>query len=189
MDIPINTIMKDQPDIVTFSGDKLIGGPQSGIIVGKYKLIKKLQKNTLYRGFRCDKITICLLEKILRSYRLNSFSNENLTLKMLSTSRKRLLNRGKKIMSSIDQGKVKSFGISLAPSLVEAGSGSLPEDKIESIALIFKPRKFDCSKLATKFRTGDIPVVGYINKNKFHIDLKAILPHQLKKLIQAINSI
>ena len=189
MDIPINTIMKDQPDIVTFSGDKLIGGPQSGIIVGNYRIIKQLQNNTLYRGFRCDKITISLLEKILRSYRLNAFTNENLTLKMLSTSRNRLLNRGKKIMSFIDKGKIKSLGISLVPSFVEAGSGSLPEDKIESIALIFNPRKFDCSKLARKFRVGDIPVVGYIKKNKFYIDLKAILPHQLKKLIQAINAV
>ena len=66
LDIPINQLMKDKPDIVTFSGDKLIGGPQSGIVVGRENIIKNLQKNTLYRTFRPDKLTIGLLEETLK---------------------------------------------------------------------------------------------------------------------------
>ena len=189
MDIPINKIMKDNPDVVTFSGDKLIGGPQSGIIVGNGDWIKNFQRNTFYRGFRCDKITICLLEKILRTYQSNLSANENLTLKMLSTSRRRLISRGEKIISLIVKSKMKLLGITLEDSFVEAGSGSLPENKIESVVLRFNSKKYNCSELARKFRTSEIPVIGYSKKNKFYIDLKAVLPNQISKLARSINAI
>ena len=97
LDIPINHLMKHKPDIVTFSGDKLIGVPQSGIVVGRENIIKNLQKNTLYRTFRPDKLTIGLLEETLRSYRSTSFSKDNLSLNMLKTSRVTLRKRGEKL--------------------------------------------------------------------------------------------
>ena len=189
MDIPIHEIMKNNPDIVTFSGDKLIGGPQSGVIVGKAKLINSLQKNILYRTMRCDKLTIGLLEETLRSYRSNSFTNDNLTQKMFGTSRKTLRMRGRKIIDLLDKNKIVELDISLTPSKVEAGSGSLPENKMDSMALVFRPKNITCSELAKNFRTGKIPVVGFINDNKFRIDLKAVLPNQLIKLSKAINAI
>lgn len=189
LDIPINQLMKDKPDIVTFSGDKLIGGPQSGIIVGKGNIIKALQKNTLYRPFRPDKLTIGLLEDTLRSYRSTSFTKDNLSLNMLNTSRKTLKKRGEKVIMLIKKNIIRDLDISLVPSLVEAGSGSLPEKNIKSMALIFNPKFIKCSMLARKLRLGEIPVVGFIKENRFYIDLKAILPSQLMKLSQAINSI
>lgn len=189
LDIPINQLMKDKPDIVTFSGDKLIGGPQSGIIVGKGKIIKALQKNTLYRPFRPDKLTIGLLEDTLRSYRSTSFTKDNLSLNMLNTSRKTLKKRGEKVIMLIKKNIIRDLDLSLVPSLVEAGSGSLPEKNIKSMALIFNPKFIKCSMLARKLRLGEIPVVGFIKENRFYIDLKAILPSQLMKLSQAINSI
>ncbi len=189
LDIPISQLMKDKPDIVTFSGDKLIGGPQSGIVVGKKNIIRTLQKNTLYRTFRPDKLTIGLLEETLRSYRSTSFSKDNLSLKMLKTSRNTLKKRGEKIISLIKKNIIKDLGISLVPSLVEAGSGSLPEKNIKSMALIFNPKIIKCSMLAKKLRIGEIPVVGFIKENRFYVDLKAVLPSQLMKLAQAINSI
>ncbi len=189
LDIPISQLMKNKPDIVTFSGDKLIGGPQSGIIVGKKSIINVLQKNTLYRTFRPDKLVIGLLEEILRSYRSRSFTKDNLSLNMLKTSRKTLKTRGEKVIKLIKKNKIKDLGIRLVPSFVEAGSGSLPEKNISSMALIFNPKFIKCSMLAEKFRLGKIPVVGFIKENRFYIDLKAVLPNQLMKLSQAINSI
>ena len=81
------------------------------------------------------------------------------------------------------------MGITLENSFVEAGSGSLPENKIESVALRFNSKKIDCSELAQKFRMSEIPVIGYSKKNKFYIDLKAVLPNQISKLVQSINAI
>ena len=188
-EIPIRMIMRDKPDILTFSGDKLIGGPQSGIIIGKEKLINAMQKNSLYRVLRCDKITIGLLEEILRSYRSNYFTKSNLSLRMLTTKRSTLINRGKKVINGLTKKKIKDFSISLENSKVEAGSGSLPENLIESMALSFSHKNIPPNELARKFRTGRIPVVGYIKSNKFFIDLKAILPNQFLKLTTAIKEL
>jgi len=188
-EMPIRTIMSDKPDILTFSGDKLIGGPQSGIIIGKEKWINAMQKNPLYRVMRSNKITLGLLEEILRSYRSNYFTKDNLSLRMLTTKRSTLVNRGKKVIQGLTKKKIKDFNIVLENSKVEAGSGSLPENPIESIALSFSHKNISPNELARKFRSGRIPVVGYIKSNKFIIDLKAILPNQLLKLKTAIKEI
>ncbi len=189
LDIPINKLMKCKPDIITFSGDKLIGGPQSGIIVGEKRIIDILQTNTLYRTVRPDKLTIALLDEILRSYDTNSFTKNNLSLNLLSSSQKTLQARGEKVMKNIKKSKIKNYNIQLMKSKVEAGSGSLPEKKISSMAIVFEAKSKKCSGLAEKFRKGKIPVIGFINDDKFYIDLKAVLPNQLIKLSQAINAI
>ena len=188
-EIPVKSIMRDKPDILTFSGDKLIGGPQSGLIIGKKKWVNALQKNPLYRVLRCDKITIGLLEETLRSYRSNAFTKDNLSLKMLTTSRNTLRNRGNKILNYQTNKKIKELGMKLKNSKVEAGSGSLPDNMIKSMAISFKPRLVKVNDLSKKFRSGSIPVVGYVSSNIFYIDLKAVLPSQVTKLAQAIKEI
>ena len=189
LDIPIRQLMKSDPDIITFSGDKLIGGPQSGIIVGKKNVINFLQKNTLYRTLRPDKLTIGLLEETLRSYRVNSFTKENLSLSLLNSSKKSLKIRGEKVINLLKKSKIKNLGIELVPSKVEAGSGSLPEKKISSIAIVFNTKSIKTSVLSKLFRQGETPVIGFVKNDKFYIDLKAVLPNQLIKLSQAINKI
>ena len=188
-EMPIKSIVNSGPDITSFSGDKLLGGPQSGLMVGGKKWIKACKRNPLYRVLRCDKVTIGLLEETLRSYRSQSFSKDNLALTMLTTSQIVLKNRGQKILDSLKKKTIKDLGILLVDSEVEAGSGSLPDDKIESAALSFSPKNGQAKDLARAFRCGSIPVVGYIQKNTFYIDLKAVLPNQIKRLSTAIQEV
>ena len=188
-EVPVKSIMRNEPDILTFSGDKLIGGPQSGFILGKKKLIEALRKNTLYRTMRCDKITISLIEETLRAYGKDSFNSKNLSLKMLTTKDITLKKRGNEILSKIKKEKISKLGICLVPSYVEAGSGSLPEKKIRSYAISFNPKFIKVNYLAKKFRLGKIPVVGYIKADRFYIDLKSVLPNQIKILSSAIKDI
>lgn len=188
-EIPVKHIVKSGPDITTFSGDKLLGGPQSGIIVGKTTLIDSVKKNPLYRVLRCDKITLSLLDETLRSYRSNSFSKDNLALTMLSSNPATLKRRAEKVIAEISKNLINEFRIEIVSSQVEAGSGSLPENKLDSIAIAFKPKNLSVIQLATQFRCGSIPVVGYINNDTFYIDMKAILPTQIKRLTQAIQEI
>jgi len=188
-EMPIKSIVNSGPDITSFSGDKLLGGPQSGLMVGGKKWIKACKRNPLYRVLRCDKVTIGLLEETLRSYRSQSFSKDNLALTMLTTSQIVLKNRGQKILDSLKKKTIKDLGILLVDSEVEAGSGSLPDDKIESAALSFSPKNGQAKDLAKAIRCGSIPVVGYIQKNTFYIDLKAVLPNQIKRLSTAIQEV
>ena len=188
-EIPVKSIVNSGPDIISFSGDKLLGGPQSGLMVGRRKWVNACKKNSLYRVLRCDKVTIGLLEETLRSYRSQSFSKDNLSLTMLTTSRKVLKTRGQKVLDSLQKKTIKDLGILLVDSVVEAGSGSLPDDKIESASLSFSPKNGKAKDLAKAFRCGSIPVVGYIHKNTFYIDLKSVLPNQIKRISTAIQEV
>ena len=188
-EIPVKSIVNSGPDIISFSGDKLLGGPQSGLMVGRKKWVNAFKKNPLYRVLRCDKVTIGLLEETLRTYRSQSFSKDNLSLTMLTTSRKVLKTRGQKVLDSLQKKTIKDLGILLVDSVVEAGSGSLPDDKIESASLSFSPKNGKAKDLAKAFRCGSIPVVGYIHKNTFYIDLKSVLPNQIKRLSTAIQEV
>ncbi len=190
MEKRVSEVAKTGVDVITFSGDKLLGGPQAGLVVGRKRLLRSIHRNPLYRTYRCDKWTIALMEEILHTYRSDTrVSSDNLSLKLLSTTQNTLIKRGKKIINSLPNKKVDDLNLTLVKSMVEAGSGSLPVKSIPSEALQFKPKSISVSALAKAFRTGDQPVVGYTKRNTFFIDLKAVLPNQLKKLIQAIQEV
>ena len=194
LNLPVEKLVADVvhsgADMITFSGDKLLGGPQSGLIVGKKKYVNKIHKNPLYRTYRCDKWTMALMEETLRTYHSGvKVNGDNLSLKLLTTSQNTLFKRGEKILTDISIKKIKDLGISLVESNVEAGSGSLPVEPIPSAALQFKPKTMSVSALAKAFRTGEQSVVGYTKGNIFYIDLKAVLPNQVSRLIQVIQDV
>ena len=175
-------------DIVTYSGDKLLGGIQSGIISGKKDLVGKIYKNPIYRTMRCDKYRIALMEKILRSYNSSKVINDNnLSINLFLRSRGELLALAKKIVEKINNRIKKIYNIEISNSLVEAGSGSLPTEKIESIAISFTSSKISTNKISNKLRSADTPIFNYINNDKVYVDLKAIPDDQVNILIKQIN--
>ena len=128
--------MKAGVDAVTFSGDKLLGGPQCGIICGKFGIIKKILNNALYRALRCDKITYTILEETLRTYyNFTSIKSQNLTWTLFQRKMNELDKMGQKIISQLPESILRKSGIKLLNSTVEAGSGSLPTQNIESYAI------------------------------------------------------
>ena len=188
-DMLVQEVVKSGVGLVTFSGDKLLGGPQAGLIVGTKTLVNKLKTNPIARAVRCDKWSLAFLEESLRSFGDHGPSKNNLTVSLMMASRKALTKRGEIILSHLPKKAKDKLGISLVESEVEAGSGSLPEEKLDSMAFRFKPNGISASKLATKFRIGDTPVVGYIHGHTFYIDLKAVIPGQEKELVGAISAI
>ena len=189
MELPIDKIaskyFKEGADVVTFSGDKLLGGPQGGIIAGKRNLIKKMYKNSLYRAFRYDKIRLSIMETILRTYYSSTnISEANLTISLFKRSKKELYEIGQKILKSC---KIKKFDIELIETTVEAGSGSLPTEKIPSYAIKVVSNSVKPLKIYDRFLKSKIPVIGYIKENSFYIDLKAIPENQIKVLISSIK--
>ena len=184
--IIVGDVVKKGPSVTTFSGDKLLGGPQSGIIVGKKTLIQKIKTNPIARTVRCDKWTISLLEETLRSTQKESIK-DNLTLSLLMSSRKKIQKRAQRVFRLIPPKIFKNYKISLDETLVEAGSGTLPSIKFESVAFIITSKKYSASTISSRFRNATHPVVGFIKNNNFHLDFKSIIPSQEKLLLQSIT--
>ena len=183
----IKEIIRVGSGLVTFSGDKLLGGPQAGIISGKNSLISLVHQNPMYRALRCDKLTLALMEKILRGYSNGFPGKENLAYQMLITPRNILRRRGERLLLSISKDIINKLKIRIVDSIVEAGSGSLPIKSLESCALHFAPNNIKPTELAKRFRDQEIPVIGYIKGNIFIIDLKAVDLSQMKALSFAIK--
>ena len=186
-EFPVQEIIKVKPQLITFSGDKLLGGPQAGIILGSRRHIQKCSQNPLYRTVRCDKLTISLLEQTLKLLGSQKQDKHNLALSLLATSGKQLTRRVNRMLDSIPQNLVRSFKISAVETKVEAGSGSLPVKTLPSAALVFSPKKVKPVVLAEKFRKGNPPLIGYIHRNNFYIDFKSVLPKQDKIIIHLIQ--
>ena len=185
----ITDIVKTGAGIITFSGDKLLGGPQAGLIIGNKTLVNRLKKNPIARTVRCDKWTLAFLDEALRSFGNNGPSKHNLANMLLMSTIKSMKSRGKRILSQLSKKSISDLGISLVESEVEVGSGSLPLERLDSMALKFNPKNISPTKLARMLRTASVPVVGYINENKFFIDLKALIPGQEKDLVEVINNL
>jgi len=190
MEKMIKKYMELGADIITFSGDKLLGGPQSGIISGQNNLIKLIKENSIYRAVRCDKIRISILENILRTYYSSkNVSDKNLAIQLFLRSKTELKNNAKKILKNLSKSVIKDLNINYTSSYVEAGSGSLPTEKMESIVLSLKSKSLSSNKIYKQCLNLDTPLIGYIKNDTFYIDLKAIPNDQLELLIQSINKI
>ena len=165
----------DGADIVMFSGDKLLGGPQCGIIAGKKKYIDMMKKNSLYRVLRADKLTFSILDSILRKHRINSkYEPENLALHLLTRTRTEIKKLILRLLNTIDEKIIKQYGIKIIDTMVEAGSGAMPINSIKSLGITFDNKKYSPDMLSKKFRNHSTPLIGHIKGDKFIIDFKAI---------------
>ena len=174
-------------DLLAFSGDKLLGGPQAGILVGHSELVSKIFKNPLYRAFRCDKTRISIMENILKTYYTSkNIYDNNLSIKLFKKGRKSLLQNAKKVLSEIPESLIKKIKINIVETYVEAGSGSLPNKNIPSIAIVFE-NYHNPSELYDIFLNCKTPVVSYVSNQSLYIDFKAIPKEQIPFLIKSIK--
>ena len=116
----------------------------------------------------------------------NGGLNDNLAISLLMSSRKSLRKRAEKIVNQIPKKILKNHKLNIVETEVESGSGTLPNKSLESIAISFESTMLSPSQLSNLFRSKNIPVIGYIKKNKFYIDFKSIIPKQEKILLNTI---
>ena len=174
-------LVKTGVDLLSFSGDKLFGSVQAGIILGKKELIAKLRKNQLLRMLRSDKITLALLASTVLSY-LDKDYNSVPTVFLLSRSTSELKSVAKRINNSC-----KNIA-SIIDTATFGGGGTLPNVKIQSVALAFRAKKGQkIENLERDFRQKG--VIGRIENECFLLDLRSVLPSDESALITAINSI
>jgi len=191
--LPKETVVADAVsqgfDVITFSGDKLLGGSQAGLIVGKTEFIQKIRKNTLMRVLRCDKISLSLLTVTLSRYILNNELPDLPTLTFLTRDRDQLRAMAQGIVDALDSAVSRHLKIEVCDTLTEAGSGSMPTETIPSVALRISATGLSEDTLAQRFRQQDPPVIGYLKEHQFYLDLKAVADTEIPFIINAIHQV
>ena len=162
-------------DVVTFSGDKLLGGPQAGLIVGKREIIERIKKNPLNRALRIDKFTLAALESVLRLY----FDEEQAlaaipTLAMLSQPRKLIEQRARRLRKRLAGLAADCCRVELARIDSMVGGGALPEAPLASCAVALRPARLSLNQLEERLRRAETPVIGRIEDDRFLLDLRTV---------------
>ena len=180
----IQESINSEIDIVTVSGDKLLGGPQCGIILGKKPLIERLKKNQYLRAFRVNKITISILENIFQYYKDEREAVKEIpVLNMITEDKEKVLERAEKLSSILIKRNIKN---NIIETEAKIGGGSMPEETVESYAVCFNG---DAVLLEKKFRANDIPIIGRIKNNHFIIDAKALKEKDFEEILGAAERI
>jgi len=173
-------------DLVLFSGDKLLGGPQAGIIAGKASLIEKIEKDPLMRAFRLDKMTLAAFEATLRLYRDPAKALAEVpTLRMLTTTYADLRWRTDQFAKRLRD--VPGIAVEVRDDVAYVGGGSLPDVAVPTAVLAITARGVSESELASRMRTGTPAVMGRVQDGKLLLDLRAVFERQEEELLAAIS--
>ena len=179
----VSELMKTGVDVLTFSGDKLLGGPQAGIILGKKEIIDRVKKNPLNRALRIDKFTLAGLESVLRLYFDEKMAMQTIpTLTMLTMPLKTIEKRAGRLLRKIKQIPAETCGISLLKTESRAGGGALPEQGLASSAVALAPGSMTVNDLELKLRSADPPVIGRIEDDRFILDMRTVADNELDRL-------
>ena len=177
-------VLKAGADLVCFSGDKLFGGPQAGIIAGKKRFVTALKREPLFRALRCDKLCLAALQATVDLH-LDQKIGEIPTLTLLQTSEDALRARATAIASSLADLPMK---IAIGRGKAKTGGGTLPKSNVPSVTIDFIPRDRSLAEFAASLRASNPPVIGYIADNRFKLDLRTIFPEQDESVINAARA-
>jgi L-seryl-tRNA(Ser) seleniumtransferase len=166
-------------DLVTFSGDKLLGGPQAGLIVGTAELVERLRKNPMKRALRVDKMTLAALEAVLRLYADPARLKQRLpTLKFLARAPAGIEAQAQRLLPAVQAALRGKAQAEIVPVKSQIGSGSLPVDLIAShgiaVSVSGKRRSTAAAEISAAFRALPVPVIGHISDGAFVMDLRCL---------------
>ena len=176
-------VIKCGAALVCFSGDKLLGGPQAGIIAGKAKHIAALKKHPFFRALRCDKLILTSLQDAAEKY-LRGEGNTLPLNQSLQANPKQLKRRASRLVKALVG---LPMTVEIAKGESQVGGGALPQANLPSITLDLVPNELSLKDFATHLRRASTPVIGVISGQRFRIDLRTIFPEQEKQLLQSIK--
>ena len=177
-------------DVVTFSGDKLLGGSQAGIIVGRLDAIEKIRKNPLMRALRVGKLTIAALEATLRLYLNETELTEKLPmLQRYTRSVPELREVAEKLVNHLRQIFGNAIHVAIEDSAAQIGSGSLPVDTLPSLAINLHAPQISAETLAAYFRSQPIPVIGRVRDERFRLDVRTVFEREFEWIVEAAKRV
>ncbi len=163
-------------DLVSFSGDKLLGGPQAGIVVGRAELLERLARNPLNRALRIDKFTIAALEATLYAYEAGTALETIPTLRMLTEPLASIRRRALKVLARTGPAAVRALGAAVIESSSQVGGGALPTVELPSAVIALGTRERPAEGLDEALRTGHPPVLGRLLDDRLLLDCRTVLP-------------
>lgn len=178
-------VLRQGVDVVCFSGDKLMGGPQAGIIAGKEEIVDALKKEPFFRALRSDKLILAALQSTAELYLNQQTKQEIPVLQMLHEPIEKLRKRGEKIARSLKDLPIK---IHIKDGESQIGGGALPKSSIPSVTIDLAPTAKSLELLKSELRQGNPPVIGYISNQYLRLDLRTVFESQDESLACAIRS-
>ena len=176
--------------VVTFSGDKLLGGPQAGIILGKKDLVAAIRDNQLSRALRIDKLTLLALEETLRMYRDPRMAVKDIpTLRMICCSYEALLENAERLHTLIKSITTENFSIEQTDGDSKVGGGALPLQKLKTRLLCLIPGRLSAQKMEKHLRLNDPPVIARVEKDRLMLDIRTIQEKEYHTVAQAIKTL
>ena len=162
-------------DVVTFSGDKLLGGPQAGIILGRKELIATFKKNPLTRALRIDKLTLAALEATLRLYRDFDVATKRIpTLRMITTPMEELTSRAVRLKGFLDEVASTKFEFVVEDNFSQVGGGALPGQNIPTKVVSVTSQEYSVASIEKMLRSFDPPIIGRIEHEKYLLDVRTM---------------
>ncbi len=178
----VEDAVRDGASLVLFSGDKLLGGPQAGIVVGESKLVSAMRRHPLARALRADKLCLAALEATLSAYLEGAAHEELPTLGMFHAPVEKLREKAERLARDLTR-LSPSFQTDVAPSVARSGGGTLPVYEIPSLAVRIGGANADA--LAARMRTADPPVVGRVSEGRLWLDVRTLLPGDEEAIVSA----
>lgn len=186
----VQEVLAQGADLVTFSGDKLLGGPQAGIILGREDLIAGIRKNPLNRALRIDKLTLVALEETLRLYRdPGKVMTQVPTLEMISRPYKSLREKANRLYARLRNIRTDNFFIQRADGTSKVGGGALPLQELPSRLVCLIPQKLSSQTIENRLRTHSPPVITRVEKNRVVLDIRTIQPREFNTVVHAIEAV
>jgi len=176
--------------VVTFSGDKLLGGPQAGVILGKKKYIEPIQKNPLNRALRIDKLTLAGLEATLRFYEDPAEAVAQIpTLRMITQSPATLKRKAMALRRRLVSGVKAGYEFRIVASSSRVGGGALPEEALPTYCVAVTPLGMSETELEKHLRSADPPVIVRVEESRVLLDVRTLLERDAKDLIRIFSDI
>lgn len=184
----VREVLASGVDVVTFSGDKLLGGPQAGIIVGKKDIVARIKKNPLNRALRIDKFTLAALEATLMHYLTPEEAPQTLrSLKALTEPQSDVKKRARKLIRKLIHAGIPDLTYELQDAKAAAGGGSLPTQDIPTAVVAVKSAKITASHMEIKLRQAALPIIVRVDEDAIMIDLRTVSEEEFGFVVDALR--